>query len=357
MKITLRFSEVPLHLYQIIAGFTQLKRQGEIQLRIEKLSKSSSDILPYNMLEAVTQDGKRLIYDMNDGYANLLKSEEEIAPFYDKLLKRCDFLFKRSYSEAENALLCESHKIKKTAPNFFVTVRGNPAHIPVPCDPDREKIKKIIRMMPGTEYYNGHCLEQNFFTDVTLSEKPKVLFMARLWDPSGDFSGQLTDSMKQERFEINEMRAACIRQLRKETGDSFFGGITPSEFSLREYPDIILENTNTGKKNEYLRFMKEFDIHISTMGLHRSTGWKFAEYLASAKAVVCEPLYYESAGNLRDGENYLSFTDAESCVEKVRELLDNDRRYRMMQNNKSYADSYMHCDTLVRNTLKEAGIL
>lgn len=357
MKITLKLSEVPLHLYQIIAGFTVLKRNGETELKIEKLSPLSKDVLPYNMLEAVTEDGKRLIYDMNDGYANLLKSEEEMVPFYNSLLDRCDYLFKRSFSEKENSYLKAPEKIHKTAPNFFVTINGNAAHFPVPCDPKQEKIKKFIRMVPGTQYYNGHCLEKNFFTDVTVSKNPKVLFMARLWDPSGDFSGQLTDAMKEERFAINESRASCIRMLKKELGDSFFGGITPSEFALKEYPDIVLRNANIGKKNEYLRFMKSFDIHVSTMGLHRSTGWKFAEYLAAAKAVVCEPLYYESAGNLTEGENYLTFTDADSCAERVRELLSFDRREEMMKKNKQYADSYMHCDTLIRNTLKEAEIL
>lgn len=357
MKITLRLSEVPLHLYQIIAGFYLLKKKGEIELRIEKLSPQSKDLLPYNMLEAVTEDGRRFIYDMNDGYANLLKSEDEIAQFYNKLLDRCDLLFKRSFSKTENALLNAPEKIQMTAPNFFVTLKGNPANFPVPCDPKKEKIKKFVRMMPGSEYYNGHCYEDNFFTDVKVSENPKVLFMARLWDPSGEFSGQLTEAMKQERFSINESRVSCIRMLKKELGDSFFGGITPSEFALKEYPDVVLENANIGKKNEYLKFMKSFDIHISTMGLHRSTGWKFAEYLAAAKAIVCEPLYYESFGGLSDGKNYLSFTDADSCVEKVMSLLDNDARKEMMMQNKLYADNFMRCDTLVRNTLIQAGIL
>ena len=145
--------------------------------------------------------------------------------------------------------------------------------------------------------------------------------------------------------------------LKKELGDSFFGGITPSEFALKEYPDVVLENANIGKKNEYLKFMKSFDIHVSTMGLHRSTGWKFAEYLAAAKAIVCEPLYYESFGGLSDGKNYLSFTDADSCVEKVMSLLSEDKRSEMMMQNKLYADNFMRCDTLVRNTLIQAGIL
>lgn len=353
--ITIRLSEVPLHLIQVLAGFDALRRAGQIRLRIERLRPDDPARLPYNMLEAILPDGRRLIYDMNDGYRNLLVQDEDPAAFYDGLLARCDLLFKRSFSAAENARLCAPEKMRRTPPNFLVTRRGNPAHRPVPCDPRTEKVKKLIRMLPGSQYWNGHVLEEHFFDPPHVSERPRILFMARLWDPAGDFPGQLTEAMRQERDEINRGRAACIRLLRQEFGTQFYGGVAPSAFVMREYADVALDAPKLARKNEYLAFMKQFDIPIATMGLHGSTGWKFAEYLAASKAVVSETLRYESAGGLCAGTHYLAFDDPDGCVRQVRRLLDADARVQIMQQNHAYAERYLRCDAFVRTTLAEAG--
>lgn len=356
LDCTLYLSEVPLHLYQITGGFYLLAKQNKIKLTIKRLAADSSDRLPYNML-MTEADGKKIIYDMNDGYDNLFTRGESYVEFYDSLLDRCDCLFKRSFNAEMNSALRTPKKIMMTAPNFLVTVRGNPAHLPSPCDPGREKIKKLVRMLPWTEYYNGYCYENNFCEEPAANENPKALFMARLWDPAGDFPGQLSTEKSEERREINESRAKCIRLCRKELSNGFFGGIAPSEFAAREYPDLVLENASLSKKNKYLEYMKTFDIHISTMGLHRSTGWKFAEYLAASRAIVAEPMFYGNSGGISDGENYFSFGSAQQCVEKITELFDPDRRLRMMRANRDYYEKNMRCDAVVCNTLKAAKLL
>lgn len=353
LECTLELSEVPLHLYQIIAGFHLLEKSGKIKLRIKKLAEGSPKKLPYNMLR-VNAGGRSLIYDMNDGYDNLLKNGESYEVLYDGLLDGCDYMFKRSFNADMNSRLREPQKIKKTAPNFFVTTKGNPAHFPVPCDPRREKVKKLIRSLPFSEFYNGWCYEEAFHSEPSESSEPRVLFMARLWDPAGEFSGQLTEEKSEERRQINESRAECIRLCRREFGSRFFGGITPSSFAQREYPDLMLEDSSVGKKNEYLKHMKTFDIHIATMGLHRSTGWKFAEYIAASRAIVSEPLYYESAGDLSEDKNYLCFKSADECAKRIDELFDDDRRLLMMNINRKYRGRYMGCAAIVSDTLAEA---
>ncbi len=355
LECTLELSEVPLHLYQIIAGFYRLEKSGQIKLRIRRLSTDDPKRLPYNMLR-VNAGGQSLIYDMNDGYDNLLADGQSYEALYDGLLDSCDIMFKRSFNASMNARLKTPEKIKRTAPNFFVTVKGSPAHFPVPCDPRREKLKKLVRLLPFSEYYNGWCYEEAFRCEPTENTEPHALFMARLWDPAGEFPGQLTEEKSEERRQINESRADCIRLCRREFGSRFFGGITPSPFAQREYPDLILEDGNIGKKNEYLKYMKTFDIHIATEGLHRSTGWKFAEYLAASRAVVSEPLYYESTGGLAEGINYLSFNGADECVEKISTLFDSTRRLKMMNANRAYRDRFMGCETIAVDTLKEAEL-
>ena len=308
------------------------------------------------MFEAVLPDGKRLIYDMNDGYRNLLPQGEPAASLYDPLLRQCDLMFKRSFSAKENTQLSFPEQVRRTPPNFLVTQRGNPAHFPVPCDPQREQIKKMIRMLPGSQYYNGHILEHKLFDMPHVSETPKILFMARLWDPDGEFPGQLTEEMRAERADINRVRADCIRRLRKEFGDRFYGGVSSSPFAMRDFSDVVLDTPHLSRKNAYLTFMKQFDIHIATMGLHGSTGWKFAEYIAASKAIVSETLRYESAGGLCEGTHYLRFNDADSCVRQVAALLDMNVRADMMQANHAYAERYLRCDAFVRTTLEDAGL-
>ncbi|MCL2507599.1 MAG: hypothetical protein FWF05_00340 [Oscillospiraceae bacterium] len=347
----IRLSEVPLHLYQILAGFKLLEQSGRLRLMVETLRPDDRDHLPYNMLEVIA-DGRRLIYDMNDGYDNLPGCENGYAALYNGLLARCDFLFKRSFSQELNAVLDHPEKIKRTAPNYLVTVRGNPAHRPVPCDPKAEKLKKYARMVPCTEYYNGHVLCEKLEAEPSPNREPRVLFMARLWDPAGDFSGQLNAEKSEERFKINETRAACIRACRREFGERFFGGVKAADFALREYPDIVIGDRDTVKKNQYLKYVKTFDINIATAGLHRSTGWKFAEYIAASRAIVSEPLYYESAGGLADGQHYLSFRDENECLTKISELFDFDARYAMMRKNRDYYQKFLRCDVLVENTLR-----
>ena len=356
MHVTIRLSEVPLHLYQPLAGFAALDKEGKLRCTFERLRPASPYVLPYNMFEVVTDDGMRFIYDMNDGYENLLRDAREMPSFYNGLLNRCNLLFKRSFDREKNALLCEPRKVRPTPPNFLVTLPDNPAHRPAPCDPRREKLKKLVRMLPNTAYANRFVSEDNLFAPPRVSAQPKILFMARLWDPAGEFPGQLTDAMAEERRRINESRAACIRLLRKEFGDRFYGGVASSPFTVREYADVVADDPSLTRKDAYLAFMKTFDIHISTMGLHGSTGWKFAEYLAASKAVVCEPLCYESAGGLADGVHYLSFTDADGCVQSVYALLDDAVRAQMMEKNHAYAESYLRCKAFVCSTLKDAGI-
>jgi hypothetical protein len=242
--------------------------------------------------------------------------------------------------------------MKKIAPNYFVSVKGNFAHWPVPCDPGKEKLKKLFRLLPSTQYFNGYYLEDNFRSLPLIHGEPRILFMARLWDPKGEYAGQLTKNMSDERKEINEVRTKCIRACRREFGAQFYGGIAPCEFSVREYPDLVIDKTNAAKKHEYVKRMKDADILIATAGLHKSTGWKFAEYIAASKAIVSEPLYYESAGGLADGRNYLSFRNESECCDKINELFDERKRLEMMNANAAYFDSFMNCESLVSRAIQ-----
>lgn len=346
MRCTLTVGEVPLHLYQVIAGFEKLASAGRIVLTYKTPSPDADDRLPYNVLAAEC-DSKCYLFDMNDGYDNLPENRENYISFYNALLDRCDLLYKRSFHAPTNARLTHPEKMQKTPPNCLITINGSRAHRPVPCDPRREKLKKMVRSLPVSSYYNGHCYEDALEDLPRVRSSPRVIFLARLWDPAGEFPGQLNAEKTEERFQINESRATCIRTCRREFGDRFEGGVSASAFSQREYPDLVVTDKKVTRKDKYIAAMKEFDIAIATAGLHKSTGWKFAEYLTASKAIVTEPLFYESAGALCEGVNYLSFRDERDCCEKIYRLFDESSRYTMMCANREYYTSTMRCDKFV----------
>lgn len=348
----LRLGEVPLHLYQIIAGFIQLEKQGVIDLKIEKIKKNNKNYLPYNTMEVMVNHELRVLYDVNDGYDNLLAENVDFVPFMDRLLQEYDLCFKRSYSSTNNSKLKYAYKMFPLGLNYMVTIPGNIAHTPMPYDPMKEKWKKLIRMIPITEYYNGLYNVNTFEERPKLDGKPNILFMARLWDTSGDYEGQIHSAKQEERQYINDFRAQCIRLCRKEFGSQFFGGVSSSSFAMKNYPDLILEDKKITKRNHYLKKVKQSSICIATMGLHQSIGWKFSEYIAASKAIVTEKLHYEVPGNFVEGRNYLVFTTPEECVYQIDKLINNEAlRYKMMVNNYKYYHEYVRPDRLVLNSL------
>jgi hypothetical protein len=348
----LRLGEVPLHLYQIIAGFILLWKQGVIDLQIEKLKFNNPVQLPYNMLEVIVNHDVRVLYDVNDGYDNLLSHEEEYAGWYDKLLENYRFCFKRSFSQSYNSYLKQGIKIQPLGLNYMVSIPGNTAHMPMPQDPFHEKTKKLVRMLPFSEFYNG-LYNINSFEDIPRPQmSPRILFMARLWDANASDKWNISSEKREERLYINEFRAECIRLCRKEFGERFFGGVSKSDFSCKNYPDIVIEAKDVTKRNVYLSKVKESSICIATMGLHKSTGWKLAEYVAASKAIVTEELHYEVPGNFKEHDNFLVFHTPDECIDQIDKLVNNDDlRFNIMLNNYRYYHQYVRADRLILNSL------
>ena len=346
----LKVSEVPLHLYQLISGFMILKKQGIIDLKIEESTKK----IPYNMMEVNVNNQLRVLYDANDGYDNLIKNGDRFEDFYDKLLKEYDICFKRSFSKEYNKKLTWGNKIKPLGLNYMVTIRKNWAHNIYKLDPKAEKIKKIIRKFPFSMYYNNKYLVETFEEKPVFNANPKILFIARLWNPEGEELSGLPQSKIDERKEINEIRIKCIEACKKEFGDNFIGGITPSEYARKKCNHLIINDKKITNRDGYLKIMKNCDICIATTGLHESIGWKFGEYVAASKAIITEKLHYELPGKFRKNINYLEFDTVESCINNIYKLInDKDKRYRMMKNNYEYYKKYVKPDKLILNTLKE----
>jgi hypothetical protein len=181
---------------------------------------------------------------------------------------------------------------------------------------------------------------------------PKILFLVTAYDP--DDHPDRSAAKAEERYQINETRASCLRLLKQALGPRFFGGFDRNPYTLERYPDLVVPRAVTAQ-GSYIETMRSYPICVATTGLHDSIGWKLAEYVAFGKAIVSEKLNYEVPGEFAPERNYLEFSSAEECVVAAERLLeDAGLRKAMMTSNTRYYEAYVRPDALVLNALLTA---
>ena len=100
--------------------------------------------------------------------------------------------------------------------------------------------------------------------------------------------------------------------------------------------------------------MNRSSICITTTGLHRSTGWKFAEFVAAGKAIVSEPLAFFAPGGMSANRNYLPFESTDRLLSAIDDLLSHPRAIRDMEKeNTDYYSHYLRPDALVFNAIEQ----
>lgn len=194
----------------------------------------------------------------------------------------------------------------------------------------------VDQLLPFTRFHQERVTAMSARPRVPqASDRVKVLFSVRLWDPSEVSS----DSAKEDREKVNAGRIQLVRRLKDEFGDRYVGGISEDSYSATIAPDLLVPR-GFHRKRSYLESLRSSDIVVATTGLHGSIGWKFGEYVAFSKPIVTERLNYLVPGRFADGVNYLSYDSIDECVEKVRRLADDvASRFLMSQANERY---YFH---------------
>lgn len=116
---------------------------------------------------------------------------------------------------------------------------------------------------------------------------------------------------------------------------------------------LILPDKLTGKR-AYLHRMQHTEICVASTGLHGSTGWKLAEYVAAGRAIVTEPLRYTLPGGFEEGKNYKTYTSPAECEEKLRQLLaDPAAILAMAQHNAAYYQAWLRPEQQMRQALRQ----
>ena len=159
------YSKEP-HVSQILTGFCMLKKKGKLQYKIQE---SSASIIRGAFVEVIYK-GKKIVYDVSDGYQDKNAMLE--------LLKQCDFYFKRSFSQEKNEVLGDlaANKMFPLGLNYHVSCPSHPLDKPY----WKEWMKQLLRI-------EHNMYSNTYFSVKRFEEKPKyknksfkILFATRL---------------------------------------------------------------------------------------------------------------------------------------------------------------------------------
>lgn len=348
------------HLAQIQTGLSLLAREGAIRLtqQIVPLPTPSRD-LPVHLRRAHESHMRLVIDDALTLYIDAHDSWELDA----QGLAQCELYFKRSFvperipADVQQRVhpLGLNYEVYTDGVDPFAAARSaigsaHPALVRFLARLGQSRVARALRLGPRPRRFHVG----NLFAPPMPAQEPRVLFMARVWDPAelssrGDFAGA------EDRQRVNEMRAECIVRLRRELGDRFLGGLQPTDFARKQFPDALLQDGRLSDKARYLQLLRHFPICIATAGLHGSIGWKLAEYVAFSKAIVSEPLRCTVPGDFRAGRNYLEFETPDECVaQAVRLISDDALRSSLMMSSWTYYLSHLRPDVLACRVLERA---
>jgi hypothetical protein len=343
---------ISTHIDQLYAGFTCLHREGLIRLKqspLRSLKTTSRGLAHLHSarpahLTAVLNRTIRIHYDTHDSW--------EID---EQALADSNWYFKRSFApERLESYGPDRSRIRPLGLNYAVSADGPSTFaLQRAWQVEKEFKRKVIALVRATALVDRFVFTPRVSTTHALPDldaPPRILFMARAWDPMDD--PQRPQKKMQERAELNETRANCIRLLRKEFGNSFFGGFAHNEFALKQYRDVLLPASQMAAQRNYLEMLRAYPICVATTGLHGSNGWKLAEYVCFSKAILSERLHYQVPGTFTAGRNYLEFRTADECAARAQELHDNRTlRTQLMLRNAEYYSLHLRPDVLVLNSL------
>ena len=260
------------------------------------------------------------------------------------LFHRADVVFKRSFSAEKNRQFPGDipAKLRPLGLNYYVTCPGSP------LEAERSAKSRLKQWALSTR-----CYPQDFEARLTrVRKKPRILFLTRLWDPEEPAVQQYPD-LQAEWRQVNADRIELLHRLQAAFPEQFTGGVSDNACARRLCPELIVPDKLTGKR-AYLHRMQHTEICVASTGLHGSTGWKLAEYVAAGRAIVTEPLRYTLPGGFEEGKNYKTYTSPAECEEQLRQLLaDPAAILAMAQHNAAYYQAWLRPEQQVRQALRQ----
>lgn len=333
--VEIEYNNLP-HLSQIYTGLNILATRKVINLKYLK----KSEVTNKPVVTAFINSKCKVIIDTLDGFnwidnASIDKNLDYFATHFD-----CDYYFKRSYHKLLNDYNFSKRNILPLGFNYHMK-HEQESYNPL------NKMKNLVYKMTNS---TNLTLDYSEFESYPLkNQENKILFLARLWQPED----VKNENLQRERELINNVRIESIRKCRKEFGDMFTGGLQHTDYAEKIAKDLIVPNIKTSKL-EYIKTIKSHNICISTLGLHKSNGWKIAEYVAASRAIISEPLYFE-VENFEENYNYLKFHTSDDLIEKIYLLMNNkQQQFSIMENNYKFYQTQLRPDSLLLNVINQS---
>jgi len=359
-QVTVYPVQMTAHISQVFAGLDDLQGMSEVSMRFSDSAPPAycvdlPHILVIDVASAKHSRAMRVCLDLRDQADIVLEA-----------LVEADLYLKRTYVVKRVAALNAAARAKVRPFGLNFACRGNRptqrirqagnriALSPRSASSWWDTARGILTTSAGRFKNSRHAsmstpLKRSAYelTAASLAE-PRVTFFTRVWaqQDAPESDPVFLDA-------INDNRAEIIRALREALGDRFVGGLTASELAHARYPDCVVESDTS--KLSYLKAMQEGLIGIATTGLHQSTGWKIAEYIAASRCVVSEPLTSCLPDPLREGKNLLTFRSPSECVIACQRLLsDPELANSMRRHNAAYYRQRLRADVLMRKHLQSA---
>ena len=293
------------------------------------------DNLPKTLIIAKIAD-KQIAYDMQDGWTSFELDERFLAWVHQSDVYCRRSLDNRKFKYGELAW-----KMHSLAPNYHCY---NSTIKTLVYPGIKERLLSFRQC--DVSYDRFESVENDFGNG-------KIIFLTRLYDPRS--SEVENEKIAEERIMLNAMRIKLIQVLKQEYGKRALCGLSRDSYSLKKAPDLVLNRVFTYKPL-YLREMKRASICVSTLGLHQSNGWKFAEYIAAGKAIVTERPIYEIPYAM-PGENYLPFDDINGCIQHIDQLIRNQSlRMNMQYLNQNYYHRHLRPDKVILDSFVAGNI-
>lgn len=374
MICNIRFhkSKYETHISQVLTGFKILEKEKLLKIKIDSdcYDFRKAGLYEHNSIVEVNLNGEILVYDMADGYQSIHRKD-----VFDSQLDRVTFYFKRSYDPNFHIDMRNKEKILPYGLNYYCTCKGNPYDhfkfdkISTPTQIFKN-MREFVSYIHGTKKWLNMCNYKNFESHNQYSEY-NILFLTRVWD-SSDLSvenmlkfypyftkAEALNEYKKWKNSLDnatDERIQLVRKLKKEFGNRFIGGIENTEFAKKICTDIVIDD-NLSNKKDFMSLLRKNFICITSTGLHNSIGWKTAEYVSNARAIISEPLYYELPGNFEENKNYLKYESPDECISRCYTLLDNiEYIHEIENNNYDYYKNYVSPDIIILNSLKHLNI-